>query len=238
MEDGPASAPRIARRALQRLAELDVLERLPRVVGGVRAGSAGYVYRLGLAGQRVALDAGWFPDRRRRRARVPGTLFLDHALAVAELHVRLVEGGRAGGFELFELRAEPACWRSYDGIGAQRLILKPDSYLRIGVGEWEDSYFIEVDRGTEGSRAIARQLRAYTAYYRAGVEQAERGVFPKVLWLVPGERRAEAIRGCIGGLTAAERELFSVALRADALEVVGGAAEGPMQPPCSRVGSV
>jgi hypothetical protein len=149
----------------------------------------------------------------------------------------LVEGSRAGGFELFELRAEPACWRSYDGIGAQRLILKPDSYLRIGVGEWEDSYFIEVDRGTEGSRAIARQLRAYASYYRAGVEQAERGVFPKVLWLVPGSRRAEAIQGCIGGLTAAERELFAVALQADVLEVVGGAAGGPRQPLCSRVGS-
>jgi hypothetical protein len=212
--------PRAVRRTLLRLARLDVLERLPRVVGGVRAGSAGYVYRLGLAGQRLALERGWIPERRRRRSRVQGTLFLNHALEVAELHTWLIEADRTGCLELLELSAEPACWRSFGGVGAQRPILKPDSLVRIGAGEFEDSYFIEVDMGTEGSRALMRQLTAYVAYYDSGREQAERGVFPKTLWLAPDERRVSAIRDCVRRLPRERRELFQVAPFAGAISVV------------------
>jgi hypothetical protein len=212
--------PRAVRRTLLRLTRLDVLERLPRVVGGVRAGSAGYVYRLGLAGQRLALERGWIPERRRRRSRIPGMLFLNHALAVSELHTRLAEAGRDDRLELLELSAEPACWRSYGGVGAQRLMLKPDSFLRVGVGEFEDSYFIEVDMASEGSRALLRQLRAYIAYFESGKEQAERGVFPKTLWLVPDERRVSAIGECVRRLPRDQRELFQVALFAEAISVV------------------
>jgi len=212
------SDPRASRRTLLRLTRLDVLERLERRVGGVRAGSAGFVYRLGLAGQRLALERGWIPDRRRRRSRVPGTLFLSHALEVSELHTRLVEADRLGRIELLERSAEPACWRRYGGVGAS--ILKPDSFLRLGAGEYEFVYFIEVDMGTEGSRALNRQLRAYIAYYDGGHEQAEHGVFPKVLWLTPDARRVAAIEECVRELGREHRELFEVAEFGDALEVV------------------
>lgn len=214
------SDPRAARRTFLRLARLDILERLPRVVGGVRAGSAGYVYRLGLAGQRLALQRGWIPERRRRRSRVPGALFLSHALAVAELHSQLIEADRSGSLELLELSAEPACWRSYSGIGAQASTLKPDSYVRLGSGDFEDSYFIEVDMGSEGSRALLRQLRAYAAYFESGKEQAERGVFPKTLWLAPDEQRVTAIEDCVRLLPREDRELFQTTLFADAISVV------------------
>jgi hypothetical protein len=80
-------------------------------------------------------------------------------------------------------------------------------------------YFIEVDRGTEGSRALERQLRAYLAYYRSGAEQAERGVFPRVLWLAPDERRVEAIADGVQRLQA-HRELFQVARFEQAIEVL------------------
>lgn len=221
------STDRAARRALLRLTCLDVLERLPRQVGGVRAGSAGFVYRLGLAGQRIALERGWLPERRRRRSRVPGTLFLRHALVVAELHARLVEADRSRRLELLELRAEPACWRTHSGIGPQRLILKPDSYLRLGAGDFELSYFIEVDLGSEGMGALSRQLRAYAAYFESGREQAERGVFPKVLWVAPDEKRVEAIRECVKRLPRPARELFQVELFADAVSVVGNTSTEP-----------
>src|ERR1700730_16785722 len=53
---GDASAgARASRRALLRLPRLGVLARLPRVIGGVRAGSAGFVYRLGLVGHRLSV---------------------------------------------------------------------------------------------------------------------------------------------------------------------------------------
>lgn len=54
--DGHASAAstaRSVRRTLARLTALGVLARLERRVGGLRAGSGGYVYYLGPVGQRL-----------------------------------------------------------------------------------------------------------------------------------------------------------------------------------------
>lgn len=211
--DGTASkaSARAARRALSRLTGLDVLTRMSRRVGGVRSGSAGFVYSLGLAGQAVAMERGWLSPQRRRRSPTPGSPFLMHTLQVSELHVQLREAARAGRFELLALSAEPACWRRHGGIGAQAgFILKPDSYARLGVGEFEDSYFIEVDMGSEGSGAIRRKLDDYLAYYRSGLEQAERGVFPKTVWTAPDERRAAAIQAVIARLPKDSRRLFDV----------------------------
>ncbi|MGN6217678.1 MAG: replication-relaxation family protein [Solirubrobacterales bacterium] len=217
----PAVNARSARRCLLRLVRVDLLVRLPRRVGGVRSGSAGFIYHLGLAGQRLAVLLGWHPDRRRRRSQLPGTFFLKHSLATSELHTLLIEGDRASRFELLELVAEPACWRSYGGVGNQgQATLKPDSYARIGVGEFEDSYFFEVDRGSEGSKAIQRKLREYMGYAASGQEQESRGVFPRVLWLTPDEDRALAIGECVRRLPMSERELFAVARLGDAADVV------------------
>lgn len=220
VSDDPVVDARAARRALVRLTRLGALERLPRPIGGARSGSAGFVYHLGPGGLRLAITRGWQPERRGRRSHVPGTLFVRHALQVAELHTRLVEGDRSRRFELLELSGEPSCWRPYDGGAGQRLVLKPDSYVRLGLGDFEDSYFIEVDRGTEGSRAIRRQLGLYAAYHASGREQAERGVFPRVLWLAPDERRGAVIEAGVAELNELARELFRVAEFADALTVM------------------
>jgi hypothetical protein len=153
-----------------------------------------------------------------------------HALAVAELHTRLIEGDRERRYELLELSGEPSCWRQLDGLAAQRPWLKPDSYVRLGVGAYEDSYFLEVDRGTEGSQAIERQLAAYAAYHLSGQEQTERGVFPRVLWLALDKRRVEAIAEVVAGLSGSERGLFQVAPFGQAVGVISGSAPGPSTP--------
>ncbi len=213
----PASARRAARRALLRLVRFDVLTRLPRSVGGVRAGSSGFVYRLGVAGRRLAMGRGWIGGVRSTYERVPGLLFVRHTLDIAELHAQLTEADRAGHVELLELEAEPACWRRYEA-SFQPATLKPDSYVRLGVGEYEDSFFIEIDRGTEGSRAIGGQLERYVEYHASGREQRRHGVFPKVLWLTPDEGRRQAIVGCIERLPKESRELFETAEGSDAIK--------------------
>jgi hypothetical protein len=220
--DDPATCARAARRSLLRLTRLDILMRLPRTIGGVRAGSAGFVYRLGPAGLGLAIRRGLQPERRWRRSFAPGLLFVRHALLVAELHTLLIENDRSRSVELLALSAEPSCWRTYDGLGGQRLILKPDSYGRLGAGEYEDSFFIEVDRGTEGSRAIDSKLDQYVAYSRTGREQAEHGVFPKVLWLAPDEHRVGVIEGCVFALPEASRGLFAAAPFDSALDAMSG----------------
>src|SRR2546421_11929809 len=53
---------RQARRALSRMVRTRLLLRLPRIVGGPSAGSAGYVFGLGTAGARLLA-----PDDRQRR---------------------------------------------------------------------------------------------------------------------------------------------------------------------------
>jgi hypothetical protein len=206
---------RAARRALLRLNRLDVLARLPRPVGGVRRGSAGFVYYLAPAGQRLSMGRGWLPPGRPRRPSAPGHLFVSHALAVAELHCLLVEGAHSERFELLKREAEPACWR-----GTGEAMLKPDSHVRLAVGDYEYSYLIEVDRGTEGSGAIRRQLGRYVRYHRSGREQRQRGVFPKVLWLATDAERARVIAELIGRLPTPERALFAATTFGDALAAV------------------
>src|SRR5688500_6435940 len=64
------AAARICRRVLARLTRDRFLARLERRVGGVRAGSASYVYALGSSG-------GTLLDGTRNRVTEPSSLFLD-----------------------------------------------------------------------------------------------------------------------------------------------------------------
>ncbi len=148
-------------------------------------------------------------------------MFVSHALAVAEVHTLLVEADRLGRLELIERSAEPACWRQLGGIGSfAGRQLKPDSFVRFTVGGWEYSVFVELDNGTEGSRTIQRKLGSYVSYHRLGVEQERFGVFPKVQWLTTTPSRIALIRTEIEQLPKGRRELFGVALVADAVGVL------------------
>jgi hypothetical protein len=217
-EPTPASE-RQARRTLARLVERRLLARLERRVGGVRAGSDGYVYALDVGGQRL-LDATH--GRAARRPWTPGERWLRHSLAVSELYVRLVEAERTSELELLDFATEPACWRRYAGPAGAALIVKPDAYLRLGVGRDELVWFVEVDCATEGPAAITRQLRSYQAYWQSGREQADHGVFPRVLWLAPSARRQQALVDITARQPAEARALFQVTRFDAAVGVLGG----------------
>src|SRR5205085_4544141 len=118
---------RVCRRVLARLTDERLLTRLQRRVGGVRAGSASFVYALGPVGGRLM-------DRQRRRLVEPSTTFLAHTLAVAQAHVELTHASRTGQLELMSVDVEPSCWRRYTGPGGARELLRPDLYVVIGSG--------------------------------------------------------------------------------------------------------
>ena len=100
----PSSAARSVRRVLARLTAHGVLARLERRVGGVRAGSAGYVYYLGPIGQRlIAYWEGRGLVRGRFRPE-PGGRYVRHRLAVSELYVQLRSADRSGELDLLSLR--------------------------------------------------------------------------------------------------------------------------------------
>jgi hypothetical protein len=201
---------------LARLVRLGVVTRLERRVGGVRSGSAGQVYALDTLGQRLASACGPAGGRRLRRPWTPGLLFVTHQLGVAEVYVGLREAERAGALSLLDFDAEPLSWRSFAGLGGARTILKPDSYVRLGLGQFEDRYFIEVDQATESLPALARKLTVYRRYYATGREQGRTGAFPAVLFLVPSESRRDAVAALIAKQSAEVQRFAAVALASDA----------------------
>ena len=209
---------RHARLELSTLTEWRVLQRLTRRVGGVRGGSRGYVYALGVAGQRLA-----FPGRRRYRAPwTPQPSYLRHALTVSELYVRLREEERAGRLELATYDAEPACWRSFVGPGGARVTLKPDAYAVLYQGDFEDRYFLEVDLGTEDGPRILAKAKTYVAYWRTGHEQEGEGVFPLTCWVASTPERADFLAEVIERLAEPDRSLFCVTSRDDVINHIAG----------------
>lgn len=226
----PVSRSRRVRRQLARLVELNLLWRQERRVGGVRAGSTGYVYAATAEARRLDAWRRAEPLSRAQAAHEPGATFVEHSVACGELFVRLVEAGRAGQLELLEHQAEPAAWRQFLGpIGGVRH-LRPDAFIRIGVGQWEQLAFVEIDRGTEGTAALTRKLETYVAYWRSGAEQHQRAIFPKVVWLTTTDRRAQLLRAQFALLPSETQALFVAAEFERALEALHGEAAEPAAP--------
>lgn len=214
---GPGSkitAARRARRTLARLVDLGLLNRLERRIGGVRAGSSGYLYQVSTKGRRALGLPG------RVRGFEPGARFVDHALAVAEVHVQLVEAQRDGRVATLTVCHEREAWRRFTTTAGVET-LRPDLLVEVGTNDgWELRWFIEVDRGTEHLPTVVRKCQSYERYWRSGRETQHHEVFPKVLWSVPDDRRAEAIRRAIQGTRLLTDELYEVALAADTAAVI------------------
>ncbi len=210
-----ATAARCCRRVLERLTRDRLLVRLERRVGGVRAGSASFIYAIGPIGHRVIQPLGT-----RRRLTEPSYRFVDHTLAIADLLVELTIHARAGTWELVQWESEPNSWRDVVTLGGT-ITLRPDLFLVLAVNEYELRWFIEVDRATEHLPAITRKCRLYNTYYRSGGEQQRHGVFPRVLWIAPDEQRADWLRKAIAadrrlaaglfGITTSEHALTALA---------------------------
>jgi hypothetical protein len=219
----PASRARLTRRALARLVELELLGRLERRVGGVRAGAAGHVYYTTSGGQRlVAYWQGEGLNRPRSRYE-PTASFVRHTLGISESYVQLVEADRAGVMELLEFQSEPTAWRTFIGLGGTRLMLKPDAFARLGVSaEEEERVYLEIDCGTEGRAALARKCRAYLMAWQAGTGGE---VFPRVVWITTTERRVSLLTGVCASMPAEAWKLFVVTTPEQALTVLAGERE-------------
>lgn len=213
---------RHARRVLANLADLRLVSRLERRVGGVRAGSAGYVWSLGVAGQRLLTQHGPAGGSKPQRPWTPNRNFLAHRLSISELYVELAEAERRGQLELLRFDAEPTAWRYFTGPHGSPVSLKPDAYLQVGIGEYLDSYFVEVDLATESPQVIARKATAYRSYWQTGREQASGdGVFPLIAFLVPTLARANLVRDALRRQPADTQALFRVGLRTEAVRLLG-----------------
>lgn len=217
-DNSPSTRARRCRATLRRLRELRVVVRLGRTVGGVRAGSSGALF--GLTGLGLAVLDVSIAQRQRRTIWEAKPYFQDHLLAVSEVFVRVVETCRNRPAELLAFDAEPACWRRFTGTGGEPITLKPDAFVRIGVGDYELASFAEIDLGTESLPTIRRKCQIYLRYWRSGLDQQRHGVFPRVVWLVPDERRRQGIAGVLRRLPRDAQRLFTTALVSDGSAVL------------------
>lgn len=210
---------RSAQLSLSRLERCDLLVRLARRIGGVRSGSSGYVYGLGVAGQRLARQ--WFsqPDGRSRKLAEPSEPFVAHQLACAQLYVDLKKTERYGELRLSTYLGEPDCWRKRIGPFGKALVLKPDAFVKVATDGRELHWFIEVDLATESQTVIARKGWAYQDHYRSGVEA---DVMPRVLWLAPSQRRADQLASTLNTLGESAEKLHLITTREQAIHILKG----------------
>jgi hypothetical protein len=216
--------PRHANRALARLRALGLLVNLQRRIGGVRAGSGGYIWQVtDLAYRLLAFHFGE-PIDTRKRTYEPGTTFLDHTLAIAEVVITLQEATVGGEVRLKRIQLEPESWRSYLGSAAETAWLKPDLAAITTTAGYEDHWFFEVDRATEPPGRIVKKCLQYQDYRRTDREQNKYGLFPAVTWVVPNERRQGQLQHRLKEAPVIDQGLFTIVMPNQLAQLVGGGA--------------
>ena len=178
---------RATTRNLHKLQQLKLIDHMKRRIGGIHPGSSSFVWRLASAGEHLLRlsEKGTRPHHRRFE---PSTYFLAHTLSVAEAAIRITELSRTRKVQLSHLEHEPTSWRSYHA-GGKIVNLKPDLFAITRLDGYEDHWFFEIDLSTESLAKISEKCGRYLEYYRSGLEQKLRGIFPLVVWLVLDGRR-------------------------------------------------
>jgi len=209
----PEVAVRGAHRTLAKLQEWGLVQLIERNIGGVRAGSTACVWTLALPGEELLCiheREGKLSAESRKRVLEPGYPFLKHTLAVSELYTQLHTSN-----QLLKAEFEPECWRAYSTIFGNST-LKPDMYAvtKSGdgspAGSYEDHWFFEVDLDTSAPKMIIRKCESYSRYFLTESEYKRIGVFPKVVWIVPNEKRRDTISEHIRERVSEFVELFAV----------------------------
>jgi hypothetical protein len=220
------ASARACNRALSRLRDFGVLKSLQRRIGGARAGSAGFVWYVGPAGERLMQLIEPTAPGGRRNYREPSRHFVEHTLAIADVALRIIQTERHGELELLELQTEPSSWQPFLSRFGTTQILKPDLRIMTAQSDFENHWFIEVDLASEHMPVILRQCVAYEAFRATGRYQAAYGLFPAVVWVCPTVARAEAIRAAVAATAGLDPALFAACASPDCLALLTAGTAG------------
>ncbi|MFQ9579906.1 MAG: replication-relaxation family protein [Streptococcus salivarius] len=205
--DSSVRADTSIRRAsftLQSLKKAGLISHLKRRIGGVRRGSASYVWQITFKGLKLLKNQDDSIILRYKNKYEPTQHHVEHTLAITEIFVETLETVRdSEKLSLETFSFEPNSWRSYQKLSGVGMTLKPDAYLELVNHDYEDHYFLEIDRSTESLARIVNTCKKYIEYYRSGIEQRQKEVFPYVLWVVPDDKRKLAISKVI------QKELYN-----------------------------
>jgi len=223
-----SSATRTTQYNLSRLKQLRLIDTGRRRIGGTRAGSGSYVWYVTSTGEKFLNLIGKNAATLHRRRELNG-FNLRHTIALSECYVQLHEICRAeeNRPKLTMIQTEPDCWRNYQ-LRGRKIALKPDLAAVTQIDGFEDRWFIEVDLATEGIASILEKCTRYHEYYKTNQEQAQHGVFPITVWIVPNTERKKRLCDAMGRAFKSQK-LFTV-ICADELEsiVCGGVKEDAM----------
>jgi hypothetical protein len=138
---------------------------------------------------------------------------IEHTIAIADTFIALMELERAGGYKIVNYETEPSNWHMLAGVK-----LRSDLYVELGDKARGKllSWWLEVDLDHQGHVVITDKLnRYYHAWKHVRDEDFPLPTMPRVVFLVPSERRAARIRALIGQQPEEAHHLFDVKLRAD-----------------------
>ncbi|SIS10547.1 replication-relaxation family protein [Microbacterium sp. RURRCA19A] len=200
------AATRATLRVLDRLLERRLITRLERRVGGHPHGSAAYIWHLDVAGERLTRKT----NGPRRRYADPAWPFLEHTLQITDTAITLHELATESDLEVAELQVEPDAWRSFLTPQGRTAILKPDLFATVAAQDFDDHWYLEIDRGTESLPVLVQKCHTYAAYKATGRAQVEHGVFPRVLWVVPTQRRVARLTAAIAEDSTLPNRLFTL----------------------------
>ena len=201
------SAARTTRHVVARLERLRLLRALERRIGGVRSGSSAAIWQLTTAAARMLRD-----DGAAYRTSDPSPRFLDHCLAIADVHLGLRQLADLDHVRAISVETEPAAWRRYTGQGGEARTLQPDLAAEIQTGSFTDRWFVEVDLGTESLPTLLKKCGYYETYRATGIEQDQYGAFPLVLWLFTKQERADKLRAAIARSPRLTQQLYRFAV--------------------------
>ena len=181
------SALRQTTRRLNRHRHLGLVDHLERRIGGVRAGSTGYIWHLREPGHRLAA-----PERTtRHRTTAPSHASLAHTLVITEARLVIERAAHDTGGHLSLLRTEPDCWRHWLLPGGGKRWLKPDlEAITTTAANEEDHWLCEIDLNTENPARLLTKCHDYQDHLNTDTEQASTGYYPQVIWIMNSLRRA------------------------------------------------
>ncbi|MGH4012989.1 MAG: replication-relaxation family protein [Pseudonocardiaceae bacterium] len=221
-----AAAAGATMRVLDRLETRNLVKRLARRIGGVRAGSSAITWQLGSTGERLLRTM--HGQNHRRRYIEPSPVFVAHTLAVAEFAITIQELQDQGAIELVSLETEPTCWRSFVGPHGALEWLKPDLFVITASGEYEDHWFLEADLATEHPPVVVRKAKVYQRYAATGAHQARHGLFPAVAWVVPDTARQGPLQAALAADKAIQPGLFRVVTTGEFRGLITGGDPEPL----------
>lgn len=193
------SAANTTYRIMKRLREYGLVDTLvDRMIGGIKAGSAPYIWYLTEQGHRLLLLDNKYPEGnvKRKRFMEPASSTLAHRMAVNECYVQLKDLEHQGQLEVLEASFEPDNWRDFI-YKDKKESLKPDLTIATNHHGYECHFFIEMDLSTESLDTITKKCIRYHKYLQTNIEQTQYGFFPIVLFIVKDEKRKQKLDNAI-----------------------------------------